>query len=37
MIFSSGPPEDIVFPKGAAPARDPPCIIWKDGIFFPKT
>ena len=25
------------FPKGAAPAHDLSCIIWKDGIFFPKT
>ena len=27
----------MVFPKGAAPAHDLSCIIWKDGIFFPKT
>ena len=27
----------MVFPKGAVPAHDLSCIIWKDGIFFPKT
>ena len=26
----------MVFPKGAAPAHDLSCIIWKDGIFFPE-
>ena len=26
----------MVFPKGATPAHDLSCIIWKDGIFFPK-
>ena len=26
----------MVFPKGAAPAQDLSCIIWKDGIFFPE-
>ena len=31
------PSENMVFPKGAAPAHDLSCIIWKDGIFFPKT
>ena len=29
--------EKMVFPKRAAPAHDLSCIIWKDGIFFPKT
>ena len=28
--------EKITFPKGAAPAHDVSCIIWKDSIFFPK-
>ena len=28
--------EKMVFPKRAAPAHDLSCIIWKDGIFFPK-
>ena len=31
------PSENMVFPKGAAPAHGLSCIIWKDGIFFPKT
>ena len=31
------PSESMVFPKGATPAHDLSCIIWKDGIFFPKT
>ena len=30
-------PEKMVFPKRTAPAHDLSCIIWKDGIFFPKT
>ena len=29
------PSENMVFPK--VPAHDLSCIIWKDGIFFPKT
>ena len=28
--------ENMVFPKGATPAHDFSCIIWKDGIFFPE-
>ena len=27
----------MVFPKSAVPAHDLSCIIWKDGIFLPKT
>ena len=27
----------MFFSKGAAPAHDLSCIIWKDGFFFPKT
>ena len=30
------PSENMVFPKGAAPAQDLSCIIWKVGIFFPE-
>ena len=30
------PSENMAFPKGAAPAHDLSCIIWKDGIFFPE-
>ena len=29
--------ENMVFPKSAAPAHDLSRIIWKDGIFSPKT
>ena len=29
--------EKKVFLKGAAPGHDLSCIIWKNGIFFPKT
>ena len=29
--------EKMVFPKRAVPAHDLSCIIWKAGIFFPKT
>ena len=29
--------ENMVFPGGAMPAHNLPCIIWKDCIFFPKT
>ena len=28
--------EKMVFPKRITPAHDLFCIIWKDGIFFPK-
>ena len=28
--------EKMVFPKGTTPAHDFSCIIWKDGIFFPR-
>ena len=31
------PSEKMVFPKRAVPAHDLSCIIWKDGIFSPKT
>ena len=31
------PSEKMVFSKGAVPGYDLSCIIWKDGIFFPKT
>ena len=31
------PSEKKVFSKGAVPGHDLYCIIWKDGIFFPKT
>ena len=31
------PSEKMAFPKRAAPVHDLSCIIWKDGIFFPKT
>ena len=27
----------MVFPKGLVPPHDLSCIIWKGGIFFPKT
>ena len=30
------PSEKMVFPKRALPPHDLSCIIWKDGIFFPK-
>ena len=29
--------EAMVFSKRVAPGHDLSCIIWKDGIFFPKT
>ena len=28
--------EKMVFPKSTAPGHDLSCIIWKDGVFFPK-
>ena len=31
------PPEKKVFSRRIAPGHDLSCIIWKDGIFFPKT
>ena len=31
------PSEKKVFSKGTVPGHDLYCIIWKDGIFFPKT
>ena len=37
MIFSSCHSEKMVFSKGIAPGNGLSCIIWKDGIFFPKT
>ena len=37
-IFSfSRCPEKMVFPKGAVLVHGPSCIIWRDGIFCPKT
>ena len=30
-------PEKMAFPNRTAPAHDLSCIIWRDGIFFPKT
>ena len=29
-------PEKVVFPNRTSPAHDLSCVIWKDGIFFPK-
>ena len=37
LIFSSGPPKKMVFPKGAVLARDLSYIIWKDGFLFQRT
>ena len=31
------PPEKKIFSRRIAPGHDLSCIIWKDGIFFPKT
>ena len=37
MIFSSNFLKRWSFQKGPSPAHDLSCIIWKDGIIFPKT